>query len=73
VLNGIAAVGVVTAMPVEQARRRSGGADSDVVAALRRLEARLAATEARIGPPERGGEGTRSIQRGSWQVPRGKR
>lgn len=55
-LNGIAILSVitaaVTAMLIEQARRRRGGSDPDVAAALERIEARLTEIEARI-PPKR--------------------
>lgn len=51
-LNGIALVGVVTAavtaMLVEQARRRRAGAAADVPATLERIEARLTEIEARL-------------------------
>lgn len=56
-LNGIAILSVitaaVTAMLIEQARRRRGGSAPDVTAALERIEARLTEIEARIGSPQR--------------------
>ena len=56
-LNGIAILSVitaaVTAMLIEQARRRRGESEADVAAAIERIEARLAEIEARVGPPER--------------------
>ncbi|HEX5762940.1 MAG TPA: potassium channel family protein [Solirubrobacterales bacterium] len=55
-LNGIAILSVVTAIVtatlIEQARRRRGGSDTEVVAALERIEARLTEIEARIGSPK---------------------
>lgn len=60
-LNGIALLSVVTAavtaMLVEQARRRQADADKDVPATLDRIEARLTEIEAcidRLGPPRSG-------------------
>jgi voltage-gated potassium channel len=52
-LNGIALVSVitaaVTAMLVEQARRRRSTSDETLLATLERIEARLAELEARVG------------------------
>lgn len=53
-LNGIALISVVTAivtaMLVEQARRRRGdGAEAEIAAALERIEARLDAIESHVG------------------------
>ncbi|HEX6601929.1 MAG TPA: potassium channel family protein [Solirubrobacterales bacterium] len=55
-LNGIALISVVTAvvtaMLVDQARRRRGeGAEAEIAAALERIEARLDQIESRIGSP----------------------
>ncbi|HEX7293092.1 MAG TPA: potassium channel family protein [Solirubrobacterales bacterium] len=55
-LNGIALISVVTAivtaMLVEQARRRHGrGSEAEIAATLERIEARLEAIESRIGSP----------------------
>lgn len=56
-LNGIAILSVITAAVtatlIEQTRRRRGGSDPDVAAALERIEARLTEIEARIGSPKR--------------------
>ena len=53
-LNGIALItvitAIVTAMLVEQARRRRGeGLESEIAAALERIEGRLEEIESRIG------------------------
>jgi voltage-gated potassium channel len=54
-LNGIALITVITAIVtatlVEQARkRRGGGPESEIAAALERIEARLDEIDSRIGP-----------------------
>ncbi len=55
-LNGVALISVitaiVTAMLIEQARKRRAVPEGDVAAALERIEAKLAAIEAQVGSSE---------------------